>query len=140
MSNYRVDMKTLVSLILLTASSFLYSQTKSKDTSKDSEILNIGSRLELFVDDFLIDELISMRFVLHEPKDEGAVLLFDKEWEGPFCGYVTIIKNADKYQLFYRGLPKAGKDGSDAETTCYAESTDFMVKTKLRHLSNLRKL
>jgi len=64
------------------------------------------------------------RLILHEPKDEGTVLKFDKQWEGPFCGYCTVIYNGDKYQVFYRGLPEAGRDGSSNETTCYAESKD----------------
>ena len=49
---------------------------------------------------------------------------FDKPWEGPFSGYCTVIKDGDLYRLYYRGLPKANPDGSDDESTCYAESTD----------------
>jgi len=60
--------------------------------------------------------------VLCEPQDEGAVLYFDEPWEGPFCGYSTIIHDGSVYRLYYRGLPTAGKDGSAIETTCYAES------------------
>ena len=33
-------------------------------------------------------------------------------------------------RLYYRGLPRAGQDGSDAEVTCYAESKDGIVWTK----------
>ncbi|MBE9518060.1 MAG: hypothetical protein IMY68_05790 [Bacteroidetes bacterium] len=72
----------------------------------------------------------NVRLVLHEPKDEGLVFRFDKPWEGPFCGYSTIIKDATQYRLYYRGLPKAGKDGSEAETTCYAESEDGINWTR----------
>ena len=92
--------------------------------SYEKEIANIGSRLELFVDSFLIDKLDNVRLILHEPKEAGNVLSFDRPWEGPFCGYVSIIKDGDKYRLYYRGLPTAGKDGSTSETTCYAESAD----------------
>ena len=52
------------------------------------------------------------------------VLCFDEPWEGAFCGYVTVLADGEKYRMYYRGLPAAGKDGSEAEVTCYAESPD----------------
>jgi hypothetical protein len=94
------------------------------------DVLNLGSRLELFVDDFLIEKQNNVEMILHEPEDAGPVLSFDRSWEGAFCGYVTIIKDEDIYRLYYRGLPEAGKDGSSAETTCYAESKDGINWTK----------
>ena len=68
--------------------------------------------------------------IMHHPVDEGPVLYFDEAWEGPFCGYCTVIKDGEKYQLYYRGLPEAGKDGSDNETTCFAQSKDGINWTK----------
>jgi len=94
------------------------------------DAVDLGSRLELFVDHFLMEELHNVRLVLHEPKDEGIVFRFDKPWEGPFCGYATVIKEDNQFKLYYRGLPRAGKDGSDAETTCYAESADGIHWTR----------
>ncbi|MCC6695647.1 MAG: hypothetical protein IT365_08450, partial [Candidatus Hydrogenedentes bacterium] len=44
--------------------------------------------------------------------------------------YVTVIKDGDLYRLYYRGLPNSGKDGSDAEVTCYAESADGITFTR----------
>jgi len=90
----------------------------------------IGSRVELFVDPFLIDRLDGVEQQLHPPLDGETVLAFDKPWEGRYCGYVTVIKDADRYRLYYRGLPIAGKDGSAAEVTCYAESQDGITFMK----------
>ena len=123
-------MRSIQIFILLFYSSLLFSQPINKGDIANQELIKIGSRLEIFIDTFLIEELNNTRIVLHEPKDEGSVLLFDKPWEGPFCGYATIIKGNDKFQLFYRGLPKAGKDGSTNETTCYAESRDGIIWSK----------
>ncbi len=92
--------------------------------------LNILDHRELFVDHYLIEKMDNCRLVMHTPRDEGPVLQFDYPWEGAFCGYCTIIHHDDLYQLYYRGLPKAGKDGSDLETTCYAESKDGINWTK----------
>jgi hypothetical protein len=101
--------------------------------AKKSERIDIASRRELFVDHYLIDRLDGVRMVLHHPHDEGIVLKFDESWEGPFCGYCTVIKDGDKYRFYYRGLPEAGKDGSEREVTCYAESSDgiHIIKPKL---------
>ncbi len=94
------------------------------DTLNNPEAIDIGSRLELFTDYYLIDKLDNTSLKLHEPIDKGLVLKFDKPWEGPFSGYCTVIKDEDLFRLYYRGLPTAGKDGRTDEHTCYAESKD----------------
>jgi hypothetical protein len=95
-----------------------------------NDVISLGSRLELFLDTFLIERLHTSHLVLHEPEDAGPVLQFDRPWEGPFCGYCTVIRTEEKYQLYYRGLPRAGRDGSSLETTCYAESEDGITWRK----------
>jgi len=102
----------------------LIGQPANQSGQTSSEVINIDSRLELFTDYFLIDSLKNTQLVLHEPEDKGPVLYYDKPWEGLFCGYTTVIKCKDKYQLYYRGLPIAGGDGRDVESTCYTESAD----------------
>lgn len=96
----------------------------------EQEAINIGSRRELFVDHLLIDELNNVRLVLNRPRDEGVTLQFDQPWEGLFCGYVTVIKNGDLFQLYYRGRPQRGADGDTGEVYCYAESSDGISWTK----------
>ncbi len=90
----------------------------------NNDVIDLDSRRELFVDHFLIDKLDGTNLVMHNPHDEGEVLQFDKPWEGPFCAYVTIIKDDETYRLYYRGIPTVGKDGNSDEVTCYAESDD----------------
>ena len=59
--------------------------------------IDIGHRLELLVDHFLIDQLDDVRLVLNRPHDEGPVIQFDQPWEGLFCGYCTVIKDGDRF-------------------------------------------
>ena len=115
-------MKLQLILILLYSIPMFGQNTNSR--KKTDEIIQIGSRLELFADYYLIDTLKNCSLELHHPVDKGTVLKFDKPWEGPFSAYCTVINNGEKFQLYYRGLPTAGKDGSLAEHTCYAESED----------------
>ena len=86
--------------------------------------LNIGSRRELFVDDFLIEKLKGASLKRHQPTPDGDAIAFDKPWEGRFAGYVTVLKDKNLFRMYYRGLPRSGGDGSALESTCYAESTD----------------
>ena len=107
-------MKSWIFILLLAQSCFIYSD----------ETINLGSNREIFIDDFLIESLKGLEIRLEKPRDEGIVHKFDKPWEGPFCGYSTVIKDKDKFYLYYRGLPKAGKDGSNDETTCVITSSN----------------
>lgn len=90
----------------------------------------LGSRLELFVDSLLIDHLNGARLELERPRDEGPVVQFDALWEGPFCGYATVIHDGPKYRAYYRGLRNSGEDGSPPEVTCVAFSNDGITWTK----------
>ncbi|NUQ61279.1 MAG: hypothetical protein HUU20_02255 [Pirellulales bacterium] len=83
----------------------------------------IGSRRELFVDRYLIQRLDGVQLKLHSPQPAGVALRLDRPWEGAYSGYFTVIKDGPKYRMYYRGLPVL-QDGSEAETTCYAQSDD----------------
>jgi len=99
-------------------------------TSPGSELpRDIGSRRELFVDYYLIDGMKNVRLELNRPRNEGAVIRFDQPWEFPFAGCPTVIRDGDKYILIYRGMRGTG-DGTNVESTCYAESKDGIHWTK----------
>ncbi len=114
MINRKLVIGGLVSLIF---ASLLLAQSSTT-------VLNLNSHRELFVDHFLIDQMNGTRLQLHHPHDEGEVLKFDKPWEGAFCGYITVIKDSGLYRLYYRGLPTAKGESTNATVTCYAESQD----------------
>lgn len=95
-----------------------------------AEVLQLGTRRELFVDHYLIEKMKSVQLKMHEPLREGIAIKFDQPWEGPFSCYTTVFKDGDRYRMYYRGKPKAGKDGDDAEGVCYAESKDGVAWTK----------
>ncbi len=98
--------------------------------SQQNEIINISDRRELFVDYYLIDTFESAELRLHEPRNEGIALKFDKPWEGGFSAYFTVIKDDDLYRMYYRGLPRIQQEGEDIAVTCYAESNDGIQWTK----------
>lgn len=89
-----------------------------------AEAIDVGDRLELMVDDFLCESMENVRYHLHSPVDRGEVMRFDQPWEGAFSGYGSMVQESERILFYYRGLPKAGQDGSVAEVTCVAESRD----------------
>ena len=93
--------------------------------------IDVGDRRELFVDGYLIDALSGVRLTLHEPRDEGVALRFDRPWEGPFCGYCTVLQDGERRLLYYRGKSTAVADGK-GEVTCVAQSDDGIRWTRPR--------
>ena len=98
--------------------------------SMAKEVLDIGGQRELFVDNYLIDKMENSEFRLHHPQPGGVAIKFDKPWEGIYSAYTTVIKDGDMYRLYYRGNSGVDEDGSDAEVTCLAESSDGINWTK----------
>ena len=90
--------------------------------------INIQSRLELFVDDELIEtvsEPASRR--LHSPQPREVAFVFDQPWEGNSCGYVTVLRDANFYRMYYRASHATYQtDGyvDRIEFACMAESTN----------------
>ncbi len=93
-------------------------------------VIDIGSRRELFVDEFLIERRQGAELRAQQPIEKGPVLQLDQPWEGAFSGYFTVIQEPGRFRLYYRCVPQAGGDGNAAESTCYAESTDGIRWTK----------
>ncbi len=93
-------------------------------TALASPPIAIDSRLEPFLDTYLIGSQANTTLRLQVPRPAETVIQFNDKWEGRYCGYVTVFKDGDRYRMYYRGNPLAGKDGSDWEVTCYAESPD----------------
>jgi len=98
-----------------------------------AEPIDIGARLELFVDNYLVDTLTgSAKLKLHQPVPHEVVLVTDKPWEGNTSAYYTIFQDGDLYRMYYRGshFDEKTKQAAHREVTCYAESQDGIHWTK----------
>ncbi len=88
------------------------------------EIIDIGSRLELFVDEVLVEKREGVDFRLHSPIRNP---IGDFPWKGS-CFYQTMIRDGDLLRTYYRSMDPTyeGKtySGNPGEITCYAESHD----------------
>ena len=83
---------------------------------------NISSRLELFVDDWLIEEMNGVSLQMHSPIPQEVVLEFNQPWEGSISYDPVVMKEGNRYRLWYRGC---GSESTwEDQCTAYAESTD----------------
>lgn len=118
-----------MSRLILIGSLILFSFVPSMAQSAEP----IGSRLEPFVDNHLIERLsgtVALKVQRPEPKE--VVLTADKPWEGNTSAYYTVIQDDDKFRVYYRGshFDPPTKKETHREVTCYAESTDGIHFTK----------
>ena len=91
--------------------------------------LAIGSRRELFADDYLIDRLDGgARQILHRPIPREAILETNKPWEGCMGAFPTVLKVGGRFRLYYDAwqidLKSPKLDLVRPPTICVAESAD----------------
>lgn len=91
----------------------------------DTEVVNIGTRRELFVDDLLIGKLDGTQLKLHQP------YRLRRMPPRPFGHYATVLQEGQKLRLYYRSDKVPGahwRNGwgkyHEGEVTLYAESVD----------------
>lgn len=96
--------------------------------------IDIGNRLELFADDYLIGKMspgISRH--VHQPVAKDVVFSADAPWEGNTSGYYTVFRDGDRIRMIYRGWahePTKRVRQRHPEVTCLAESRDGLYFTK----------
>ena len=99
--------------------------------SADSSFVSIGTRRELFVDNFLIDKLSGKaELKLHNPEAKNIALVHNEKWEGNTSGYHSIFLDGNLFRMYYRGSQISLSADKNAELEahpfyyCYAESND----------------
>ncbi|MCX7425386.1 MAG: hypothetical protein NTW96_07135 [Planctomycetia bacterium] len=107
--------------------------SRAEDASSTKPV-DIGSRRELFVDDFLIDSLKNVRLELQHPQPQEIALVCDQPWEGNTCIYFRVIPDGGKLRMWYLAAHWKSEPDDPAPPhpyfICYAESTDGIHWTK----------
>ena len=113
----------------------LLTLTTSGPASAQAEVRDLGSRLELFVDDWLIESMEGAELQLHHPVPRELVWpdtnqVSEEVWGGANRS-VTVFQDGDIYRMYYRDYavvdnPVLVPDGFGDENIvcCYAESRD----------------
>lgn len=103
--------------------------TLSSNFFASAQVIDIGNRRELFVEQGLIERLVGRaELKLHHPVPREVSITFDKPWEGNASGYTTVFKDGDLYRMYYRGhryiIDPPPLRQAQPEVVCYAESRD----------------
>lgn len=97
--------------------------------------LELGSRRELFVDDFLIAQKSGLELRLHAPVPREVVMVRDRPWEGTGTDFETVFRDGDVIRMYYMACKLTTDDGAKLTKpivahACYAESRDGLVWTR----------
>lgn len=96
--------------------------------------INVGSRLELFVDHNLIEKINGdAELRQHHPQPKERVIVHDEPWEGSGSGYHSIFKDGELYRMYYKSWQhSASSDTSVSHPLfcAYAESKDGIIWNK----------
>ena len=96
-------------------------------------VLEIGSRLELMLDEHLIDRMSGDAALrLHKPTPREIAIVHDKPWEGNSCSYHTVFQDGEIYRMYYKTASQelVGEPPSHDPLVGYAESRDGIHWTK----------
>ena len=96
-----------------------------------ADVIHIGQRRELFVDNYLIERLEGgAELRLHRPTEREIVFTGDRPWEGNRCANGTFIQDGDTYRMYYRAADAKGLKPSHRDFVCLAESNDGVQWTR----------
>lgn len=76
----------------------------------EPQVRDIGDRLELFVDRFLIERLDGAQLQLHSPREREVVWKYQHPRESPKAAYFSVFQDGDAFRLFYRASPRDQPD------------------------------
>ena len=100
--------------------------------AQSPSIISIQSRVELFEDTALVENMAGVTLQLHRPVPAESVITFDAPWEGNNNWDVVVFKDDARYRMYYRSVPgqveASGKNWG--LYVCYAESRDGIHFTK----------
>ncbi|MDI9469530.1 MAG: hypothetical protein QM296_04910 [Bacillota bacterium] len=88
--------------------------------------VDIGSRVEMLVDDSLIAWRQGLDFRLTPPVRRETAIVLDRPWEGEGAGaYASVLEFGGRFHLYYRaGINTSGDDRDTGQCLCYATSHD----------------
>jgi hypothetical protein len=92
-----------------------------------AQTIDLGSRRELFVDDYLVGEMKGVELLVHSPEPREIAVTCDAPWEGNGCGYYTVLQDAREsvYRMYYHAwqIPTGIEPGGPL-SIAYFESKD----------------
>ena len=87
-----------------------------------SEVLDVGSDWQLFLDDWLVGSLENAELTVHRPqRQEVAARFGEAPWDGDSAGYFTIMNDGARYHMYYHAW---GQNSGEPLSIAYLYSDD----------------
>jgi len=101
-------------------------KTEEITSTDDAKVIHLGTQKQLFIDEFLIASSRNVTLTMNPPHQIfEPILVADKPWEIQGIGaYNTVLKEGEKFRMWYDALFIGGLPQEGARRLCYAESTD----------------
>jgi len=101
--------------------------------AQSGQPIELANHRELFMDDYLVDQMKDVQILVHRPVREEIAVHCDAPWEGNGCGYYTVLH--DKQEAVFRMYYHAWQIGNGIEsggplTIAYFESQDGITWTR----------
>lgn len=106
------------------------SAATAADPPSVEEPLAIGSRRELFVDDWLIAKMQHTHLALQKPERREVAFTFDAAWDDSSAWPIRAIKVGDVFRIYYRATCLG--PGDDNSAYGVVESKDGLTFTRPR--------
>jgi hypothetical protein len=124
--NHRISVNIVIAVLILfylqPDQAVGQQQTKTDDNPKT---ISVGNRLQLFLDDELIESMHDLELRLHSPRRAEIAIKLDKPWEDSTMYDPVVMKDGGRYRMWYRT-----NYNSTPAYTGYAESSDGVRWTK----------
>ncbi len=99
--------------------------TSPKTPAADPGRIELGTRRELCIDDYLFERFDGVELRLQKPVPRNVALDHDAPWEGNTCCYHTVFQDDRLFRMYYRGSHyDATRTNRSSQVVCYAESSD----------------
>ena len=73
------------------------------------ESIVVGSEKQLFIDNRFIAKSEGVTLTMNPPQqDHEPLLVSDKPWDGPLGVYNTVLKEGDRFRMWYDVTPPEG--------------------------------
>ena len=98
----RHKISVLVIIMMITCFDSKAFENNRKDTvpSRSGPTLNIGSELQLFIDDYIVEKTSgNIKYELHHPEAREIAIEHDAPWEGSGSSFHSVFKDGDKLQM-----------------------------------------
>ena len=85
--------------------------------------IDVGSEKQLMFDERFIDSSENVELTMNPPTmGEEPVLVADRPWETQIGGYNTVIREGDKFRMWYDFTPPDDDPSGITRGVAYAES------------------